>query len=490
MLDQLKEHCGLFGAYDYDGGNVASFLYWGMISQNHRGHQSYGILTFDDGNFDSVNGMGLLPVEENESESEFDDLDGNVGIGHVRYATSGGKDELWQDIQPFIEKKNGKKITIGYNGNLVNKGELKEELRKTCDELRTDCDTELLSKKFLEGIEEGDLFSGARRCMEDIEGAFSVVGLDDEGRFFAFRDPYGIRPLCYGEGEDGEIYAVSSESVGLSINGFKYIDDVKPGEMLVFSDDGIEKKRVMKSEKRAFCAFEYDYFARPDAVFRGTPVYKIREEFGRNLARENPDIPEKADMIVSIPQTANDIAYGLHEETGLPWERAVRKHRYVTSRAFISSSEKRGEIIDKKINVDWSQIKGKDIAIAEDSIVRGTTSSRVTRKMKKVGVGDIHLYLTFPRIISPCFYGIDMTTFEELIGSDHTPDEIADEIGVESVNYQSIEGFVEATGLDREELCLGCVTMNYPTENAQELAEKFKAKFEKGADESGRIYER
>lgn len=485
----LNESCGLIGVYDFDDEEVVSSLYWGMISQNHRGHQSYGLLTWD-GEFKSENGLGLLPVEDGHSDFQFENLTGSVGIGHVRYATSGDKDKLWRDIQPFVDEHEEKKIAIGYNGNLVNNSELRKELDKKFNGLSSTSDTELLCKKLLEGFEHGDLPQAVRHCMKDIEGSFSVVGIDSDGRLFAFRDPMGIKPLCYGRTSDRELYAISSESVGLSINGLEYQGEVKPGELLVFSDEGFERERIVDSDRRAFCSFEYDYFARPDAILNEKPVYKIREEFGRNLGRENPDITEKADLIVSIPQTADDAAYGLHMETGMPWERAIRKHRYVTSRAFISSSDKRDEVIDKKINVDWSKIREKNVAIAEDSIVRGTTSRRVVRKMKRVGVGNIHLYVTFPRIIAPCFYGIDMTTYDELIGSDHTPEEIAEEIGVSSVNYQSIENFVKATGLSENELCLGCVTEDYPTPLAQKMAGRYKAKFESGENKSSRIYER
>lgn len=489
MSDHLNEACGLFGAYDFRDREVISEIYWGMISQNHRGHQSYGFLTFDDF-FESIKGMGLLPVFDGQSENYFEDLSGSVGIGHVRYVTSGNRENLSRDAQPYIEEHDGKKIAIGYNGNLVNNDRLRKDLKKKFGALNTTSDTELLCKKILEGFENGDLRDAVEFCMGEVEGSFSVVGVDQDGRLFAFRDPLGIKPLCFGCDEDEQFYGVSSESVGLSINGLEYRGEVRPGELFIFSEDGFDRERLVRSDTEAFCSFEHDYFARPDAVFNDKPVYKVREEFGKNLGRENPDITEKADLIVSIPQTADDAAYGLHVETGLPWERAVRKHRYVTSRAFISSSEKRNEIIDKKINVDWGRIRGKNVAIAEDSIVRGTTSRRVVKKMKKAGVKDIHLYITFPRIVSPCFYGIDMTTYDELIGSNHTPEEIADEIGVDSVNYQSLENFVEATDCDREDLCLGCVTENYPTPLAQEMAKKFKAKYESGENVSARIYER
>lgn len=490
MSHNLNEACGVVGAYSFENEDVSSILYWGMISQNHRGHQSYGILTAEGTDFKTVTGMGLVPVKNGGSIKELQELDSNVGIGHVRYATSGDKDNLWDDIQPYVDENGDNKIAIGYNGNLVNTSQLREELKEKFGKLSSTSDTELLSKKLLEGLKDGSLEEAVEYCMNEIEGSYSVVGVDPKGRLFAFRDPHGVKPLCYGCNDEENLYAVSSESAGLSINGLEYKDEVKPGELLILSEKGLEKKIIRESNNKAFCSFEYDYFARPDSIFHGQPIYKVRERFGRKLGQENPDIKDKADVIVSIPKTADDAAYGLHMETGLPWERAVRKHRYVTSRAFISSSKKRDHIIDKKINVDWGKIRDKDVAIAEDSIVRGTTSRRVVKKMKKAGVGDIHLYITFPRIISPCFYGIDMTTYDELIGSTNSPEEIAEKIGVDSVNYLSLESFVDAIGIGREDLCFGCITENYPTSQAQETADKVKSKFQKGESESARIYER
>ncbi len=487
MLENLKESCGVFGAFDYEGGQVFPSLYWAMISQNHRGHQSYGFTTFD-GDFKTKSGLGLLPVTRDKSEDWFCDLPGDRGIGHVRYATSGEREKI-EDVQPYICKHDGVKIALGYNGNLVNNIQLRKDLKERFGGLSSTSDTELLCKKLLEGLEGGDLVSAVELCMKEIEGSFSVVGLDQDGRMFAFRDPLGNRPFCYGKKKNGKIQAVSSESVGLSINGFDYYGEIKPGELLIFTEEGLQRERVVKRRKKAFCSFEYAYFARPDSIFDGKPVYKVREEFGKNLARENKDLVQKADLVLSIPQTADDAAYGFHIESGLPWERAVRKHRYVTSRSFISPPDKRSEIIDKKINVDWGRIRGKNIAVVEDSIVRGSTSKGVVKKMKNAGVGDIYLFVTFPRIISPCFYGIDMTTYRELIGSTHTPDEIAEELGIENVRYQSLESFIKSTGLKRNEICLACVTEDYPTPLAQKLANKFKSKFERGEREPERIYE-
>jgi len=490
MSCEIGEACGLFGSYRYDGKPVAQLLYWGLVSQNHRGHQSHGFLTFD-GKFRTQTRLGLLPsFERFISQGLLEKLPGSVGMGHVRYATSGLSDErqLIKDAQPYVERRGKIKLGIGYNGNIVNSIQLRRELKKKFGSLRSSSDAELICKRMLLSMRRGDLRDAAEDCMKNVEGSFSTVGLDGEGRLFAFRDPYGIKPLCYGGNDD--VSAVSSESVGLSINDIQYKGEVKPGELLIWSEDGPTREQIVKCKKRAFCSFEYAYFARPDSLLDGgRPVYKVREEFGRNLGRENPDIVEKVDVIISIPETADDAAYGLHLQTGIPWERALRKHRYVTARAFITSSQRRDMIINKKINVNRGAIRGKRVAIVEDSIVRGDTSMRVVKKIKEAGAKEIHMFITFPRIISPCFYGIDMATFEELIGANHKADEIAKIIGVDSVNYQSIDGFVKATGWRRKDLCLGCITGRYPTPMAQEMADRMKSKFEEGEKETGRIYE-
>jgi amidophosphoribosyltransferase len=493
MSDFLKEACGVFGAYDMDGGPVIPYLYWGLISQNHRGHHSHGFLTFD-GDFSSHRGLGLLPpVRDFTTQRLFSKLRGPVGIGHVRYATSGRDDRRWlmRDIQPFFTGDENIRIGLAYNGNIVNVAQLRKELHLEFGNVSTSSDVELISKKLLKGLKEGlDLSSAVKTCMLEIEGAFSVVGLTQNGELFAFRDPLGIRPLCYGRSDNGKVFAVSSESVGLNINNLRYESEVKPGELLSWSKKGFKREQLVKPERRAFCSFEFAYFARPDSILNGgdKPVYKIREAFGKNLGAEDKDIKKKIDIIISIPETGDDAAYGLHEQTGISWERAIRKHRYVTDRAFITTQKERDMIITKKLNVG-EEIKWKRVGVTEDSIVRGDTSRRIIKKMREAGAREVHMYITFPRIISPCFYGIDMSTFSELIGAKHDADEIARIIGADSVQYQSIENFIKATGMKRDELCLGCLTCQYPTPLAQKLSEEMKVRFERGEKETGRIYE-
>jgi amidophosphoribosyltransferase len=324
--------------------------------------------------------------------------------------------------------------------------------------------------------------------MQEIEGAFSVAGITKDGEFFAFKDPHGIRPLCAGHSEKEKIYAFSSETVGLDINGFCRDFEVEPGEFVVTSEGGFERERLVK-ERKAFCAFEFAYFARPDSLFDNKYVYEVREEFGRNLVRENPDIVKDADIIISLPETADDAALGVHEESGLRWERATRRHRYVTERAFILLNKERYATIDKKINILASKVNGKRVIVTDDSIVRGDTTKVSIEKMRKMGAKKVYMFVTFPRIIGPCFYGIDMATYSQLIGSRYTPEEIAKIIGADAVCYQSIEGFVKATGFRRDELCMGCLTGEYPTPLAQKIADTMKKRFLEGYEETGRLYE-
>jgi len=464
-----------------------------MRSQNHRGHQSHGFLTYNKGKFYIHRNLDLIPkIKSNAIQEWFGRLPGNLGIANVRYTTSGKTDKksLIKGTQPVTASKNGFKLAISFNGNVVNTFQLKKEINKHFPCFSYECDADLICHKLLiELSKTKNLTSAVKKCMEEIEGAFSVIGITKEGKFFAFKDPKGIRPLCAGHNQDGKIFAFSSETVGLDINGFERDFEVEPGEIVIASENGFEREKLVDEKKKAFCAFEFAYFARPDSRFDDKYVYEIREEFGRNLVRENPDIAKEADIILSLPETGDDPAMGVHEESGLRWERASRRHRYVTERAFILLNKERYATIDKKINILASKVKDKRIIITEDSIVRGDTTKVVIEKLRKMGAKKVHMFVTFPRITGPCFYGIDMATYGQLIGSKHTSEEIAKIIGADSVRYQSIENFVKATGFRREELCLACVTGKYPTPLAQKIADEMKKRFLEGYQETGRLYE-
>jgi len=493
MGEQLKIACGVFGAINFEKQPIFPYIYWGMRAQNHRGHQSHGFLTYHDGKFHVHRSLDLIPkIKTSAIQEWFGRLPGHVGIGNVRYTTSGKCDEksLIRGTQPVTASKNGFKLAVSFNGNVVNTFKVKKEICKEFPRFSYECDADLICHKLLiELLKDKNLASAVKTCMQQIEGAFSVAGIAKDGKFFAFKDPDGIRPLCAGHGEDRTTYAFSSETVGLDVNGFEKDFEVEPGELVTVSEDGFGREKLVNEGRKAFCAFEFAYFARPDSRFDEKYVYEVREEFGRNLVRENPDTVKDADIIISLPETGDDSALGVHEESGLRWERASRRHRYVTERAFILLNKERYATIDKKINILASKVKGRRVIVTEDSIVRGDTTKVVIEKLRRMGAKKVYLFVTFPRIIGPCFYGIDMATYGQLIGSRHTAEEIAEIIGADAVYYQSIENFVKATGFTRDQLCLACVTGKYPTPLAQKIADEMKRRFMEGYEETGRLYE-
>ncbi len=382
------------------------------------------------------------------------------------------------------------KLALSFNGNIVNTQPLKKEMTENFPDFLYNCDSDIVCHKMLLALKEGkDLTEAARTVMESLDGAFSVTGITGGGDFFAFKDPHGIKPLCAGHDPNGATFAFSSETVSLDMNSFVRDFELKPGELVTVSKEGFERIQVIKNPRQAFCSFEYAYFARPDSRFDGKYVYEIREDFGRNLVQEFPEVVKDGDVILSVPETGDDPAMGVHEASGLRWERASRRHRYVTERAFILLNAERYSTIDKKINILGSKVAGKRVIITEDSVVRGDTTKVIIEKLRKAGAKKVYLFVTFPRIIGPCFYGIDMSTYGQLVGSKHTPEEIAKIIGADGVCYQSIEGLVRATGQKEDELCLACVTGKYPTPCAQRMADAMKKRFLEGYEEKTRIYE-
>ncbi len=255
------------------------------------------------------------------------------------------------------------------------------------------------------------------------------------------------------------------------------------------SDGQFTQEQVARESGRAFCSFEFAYFARPDSKFNGKYVYQARRDFGAALARVYSETAARCDVVISLPETANDAAYGFHEESGLPWDMAIRRHRYVTQRAFIVDSGSREDVIYRKVNLLRDRVKGRNLAVVDDSIVRGDTIRTNVRRLKAASAGEIHLFITFPKIIGPCFYGIDMSTYGELIGARLDAEGIAEELGADSVNYLPLTEYVRATGLSRDQLCTGCITGSYPTPMANELASKMRAIVDEGKKEKGRIYE-
>ena len=469
-------------------------MYWGLRAENHRGHQSHGFLTYNDGKFYSYKNLDLVPKLKTSAIQEwFGRLPGNIGIANVRYTTSGKCDDqsIVQGTQPMTAETDGIKIAVSFNGNIVNTQQLLQEVTKEFPEIQCGCDSDLVCNKLLIELKSGKTIPEAvKATMLSLDGAFSVLCIMGNGDFFAFKDPHGIKPLCAGHSPDGKTLVFSSETVSLDINGFERDFELEPGELVTTTKDGhFERHQLIEKPQKAFCAFEYAYFARPDSIFDGRYVYEIREEFGRNLVKEFPEISKDADIVLSVPETGDDPAMGVHEASGLRWERASRRHRYVTERAFILLNNERYSTIDRKVNILGPKVTGKRVIITEDSIVRGDTTKVIIEKLRKSGAKKVYMFVTFPRIIGPCFYGIDMSTYGQLIGSTNDEKGIAKIIGADAVCYQSIENLVKATGCRKEDLCMACITGKYPTPLAQEFADKMKKKFFAGYEEKTRIYE-
>jgi amidophosphoribosyltransferase len=481
----ISESCGVFGV-SAGAEEAFPYLYWGMLAQNHRGHQSHGFATFN-GKLENYSELGLIPpVTEYGIREKVRILKGTIGIGNVRYTTSGSSDitGLHRDAMPIVVTGGSKSVAISFNGNVVNVRSLQDQVGVN----RKSSDAHALSRLILDGALEFDsVEEGAKSCMKIIDGSFSIVGLDNEGTLFAFKDPHGIKPLCYGCSDDYK--AFSSESVGLNINGIEYEREIQPGEFMQIQDGEVYRKTLIPCKNRAFCAFEFAYFARPDSLIEGAYVYQARQNFGANLSRMMVEETLDCDVVLSLPESANDAAYGFHVDSGLPWDMATRRHRYVTQRAFITGGNDRENIILRKINILNPKIKGKKLAVIDDSIVRGDTTRNIIKKLRAAGAKKVHMFITYPMITGPCFYGIDMATYGELIGACKDSNKIAQTIKADSVIYQDIYDYVKATGMKRNQLCFGCVTGEYPTPMANQLALRMRERLNNGETEKGRIYE-
>jgi amidophosphoribosyltransferase len=481
--------CSAFGAFSENRDNIVPVVYWGTRAQNHRGQQSWGFATCVDSKFRTRKGLHLLPqwpYSRNNKKTWADKLESDRGLGSARYTTFGKTDpeSLLKGAQPVVTDH----FAEVFNGGIVETKELREKIETTYPRFgRPNCDLEYITRRQNASPNVKDIVETVRDVMKEVDGAYSVVAISKDGDFFTFRDPHGIRPLCFGYDENRGLHAVSSETVGLDINDIPYYlkdFEVRPGEIIFFRKEGMKREQLVMPQRRALCSFELAYFARPDSRLPESTdkcVYEIREEFGRNLVDENPEIFKDSDVILSIPETADDAAMGAYEASGLKWDRCTRRHRYVIERAFQLLKSERESTIGKKINIIPGKVKGKKVATIDDSIVRTDTARKYVEKLRKYGgVKKVYVLSTFPKIISPCLYGIDMATHKELIGADKNEEEIAKVIDADAVRYQSIDNFVKATGISKDRLCLGCITGKYPTPCAQRIMDKNKEAFESG----------
>jgi amidophosphoribosyltransferase len=443
-----KEECGLFGVWA-PGEDVARLMYFGLFAQQHRGQESAGMAVSDGQNLLVYKELGL--VSQVFNEATLATLQGDVGIGHTRYSTTGST--TWDNAQPAFKTDGDRSLALGHNGNLVNTAELADRVGRAPGKATTDSDlvATLLSRTLDRGLREGLL-----DVLPTLEGAFSLVVMDERS-VFAARDPHGVRPLSIGRLRNG--FCVASETCALDILGATFVRDVEPGELVRIDDRGLHRDRFAPSARRSLCVFEFVYLARADSRLRGRTVYEVRRELGRRLAMEQP---ADADLVIPVPDTGHSAAQGYAEVSQIPYGEGLMKNRYV-GRTFIEPSQMlRERGVKLKLNPIPDAIRGKRLAVIDDSIVRGTTTRQLVQALREAGAAEVHTRITCPPIMWPCFYGIDMSTRQELVAADLSVEQIREYVGADSLGYLSHEGMVDATGSSAGTLCTACYSGEYP----------------------------
>ncbi len=453
----MKDECGVVGVYSFDKKNVAPFIFYSMYSLQHRGQESCGI-TIINNKFNTQKGMGL--VTDVFDFDKLNSLKGSFGIGHVRYSTCGGSEI--ENAAPFVVSHSLGYLAIGHNGNISNSLELRKKLEEQGEVFISTTDTEVIAHLIVRGlVKTGDIVSSIKEAMKSLEGSYSITIATDDS-IIGLRDPFGIKPLSIGRIDS--TYIIASESVAFDSIGAETLRDVEPGEIVVIDENGLTSHKGARKRTTAHCMFEYVYFSRPDSILEGTLVYSVREKIGEIMAEED-DVD--VDFVMAVPDSAIPFALGYAKKRGTPYREGLIKNRYI-GRTFILPKQKARELaVRVKLNPMIAKVKDKRVVLFDDSIVRGTTSARIIKIMKDAGAKEVHMRIGSPPIISPCHLGIDMPTKEELIASDKTIEEIRRKIGADSLKYLSIEGLTAAIGKKETELCLGCLTGNYPVPTIQ-----------------------
>ena len=449
MTDKFREECGVFGIFGHP--EAANLTYLGLYALQHRGQESVGISTSDGQRLRIHKSMGYVADAFNETALEA--LAGTSAIGHVRYSTAG--ESGLKNAQPIqIECAHGE-IAVGHNGNLVNAEELRQALVAQGSIFQTTSDTEVLLHLYARS-RAASVEAALQEAIAQVQGAFSLVWLTKD-RLVAARDPHGFRPLTLGR--LGDAWIVCSETCALDLIDAQWVRDVEPGEMLVISAKGLESYRPFAPAARAHCVFEHVYFARPDSYVFGKSVNEVRTAFGRRLAQEHP-VP--ADVVVPIPDSGVCAATGFAAEAGVPLQMGLIRNHYV-GRTFIEPQQSiRHFGVRVKLNPVKSILAGKRVVLVDDSIVRGTTSRKIVKMVRAAGATEVHMRISCPPTISPCFYGVDTPRRSELIAATHTIEEVRKYIGADSLGYLSIDGLLGAVGEGRASYCTSCYTGEYP----------------------------
>ena len=456
-MAEIKEECGVFGIYDLDGNEVAPSIYYGLISLQHRGQEACGMAVSDTngpiGNVKYHKDLGL--VSEVLKEDTIRKMNGDIGIGHVRYSTTGAS--VAENAQPLVLSYIKGSLALAHNGNLVNTHELKWELIQSGAIFHTTTDSEVIAFYIArERVHSKTVEEAVLKTAKKIKGAYGLVIMSPR-KLIGVRDPYGLKPLCLGK--RGNAYVLASESCALTSVGAEFIRDIEPGEMVTITRDGVKSDMSLAGAKRAHCVFEYIYFARLDSTIDGVKVYDARIRGGKSLAKS---YPVEADLVTGVPESGVPAAKGFSEESGIPFGFAFYKNSYI-GRTFIKPTQKERESsVHLKLSVLESVVKDKRIVLVDDSIVRGTTIANLIRMLKDAGAKEVHVRISSPPFLHPCYFGTDVPSNDQLIAARHSTEEICKMIGADSLGYMQsdyLEGM--AGGLP---ICKACFDGNYPME--------------------------
>jgi amidophosphoribosyltransferase len=450
MADDLGEKCGIFGVYQHS--EAAKLTYLGLYALQHRGQESSGIVSSDGKTLYAEVGMGL--VADVFNERRLSRLPGAMAIGHNRYSTTGSS--LLRNAQPLIISYAGGSLALAHNGNLVNAGEIRKELEQQGAIFRSTTDTEVIVH-LIARSPESSLADRVVDALHRVRGAYSLL-LMTETELIGVRDSFGFRPLVLGRlGE--ETYILASETCALDLIGAEYVREIAPGEMVVMRDGGVEFFRPFPESRHAFCIFEFIYFARPDSIVFEKNVYPIRKALGRQLARE---VYVEADVVIPVPDSGVPAALGYAEEAGIPFEMGLIRNHYV-GRTFIEPQQAiRHFGVKVKLNPVKHFLQGKRVVVVDDSIVRGTTGQKIVTMLRNAGAKEVHVRISSPPSISPCFYGIDTPSKRELIAANQSVEEIRSFLGADSLAYLSLQGLLQTVAPDDHQFCTACFTGDYP----------------------------
>lgn len=470
-MDELREECGVFGVYASTEQNLASMTYYGLYALQHRGQDSCGIVVNDGGVFTAKKDLGLVG-EVFTKETLLGFGKGKIAVGHVRAGTKGSVTQA--NAQPLVVNHVKGSLALAFNGNLINKLQLRTALELQGSIFHSTADTEIIAYEIIkERLTAPSIEHSIVRAMDKLKGAYCIVVMSPT-KLIAARDPHGFRPLCYGKTSDGS-YVVASESCALDAVGAKLVRDIEPGEVVVIDSMGIRSiKEHCGKEKMTSCIFEFVYNARPDSIIDGYPVHEARVEMGKYLAKR---YPVDADVVISVPDSGNDAAIGYAKQSGIPYELGFLKNKYV-GRTFIFPDQKdREDQVRKKLNPIQSVVKGKRVVMVDDSIVRGTTSGRVVNLLREAGATEIHFMVSSPPFLYPCYYGTDVPDRNMLIANQHTQEEIRKMIGVDSLNYLALEDMKKiALNNGKNGFCYACFDGKYSTEILEQQQDKYQTK--------------